>query len=565
MRQKKIVNHLSLIICARLILLAMMVVSSSCFIRARETAPASAFPDNLNKDQRIIYDWTNSKFSNFLDNREFPALSKRERNKKELELIDTLKGPHTQDYYMAINTLGALKSAKAVEPLLHIAAEEVEKDNRDRWMAVRSLGIIGDRSVIPSLIPLIYHPNINTRFWAQISLVRMTGENFGTDWQAWGAWWNKSGGKPPFDPKRKTWSKDPQLSDEETLRKSDQDFIDRIQGKQKAQSSVVPPHSTAGFAIPMQANNHFEAGTWEVMPTSDGRLRIATIREWSDTFLDVKAGQKIQISAEGNVHGSPRSGDWAYGPWGADGMVQGDGGQGGVRYFALVGKIDGTSPQEFVVGKHLEIEAKQDGRLYLGMADTDHYDNSGEFVATVSIDGKQVDLKQLKVSKLTAPTGNLISSMTGVNGVIMDKGNDQVLLTAVKNADCPMIRTSELFQPPLAIHMRAKTDSTNIRIFYGAFGWGQLIFNWEVQQDQLRVHDPGNGQASGIDGAGKITAGEWHDFVWEIQKDSMRVLVDGQERHARQGDYANVISPVGIGPAWGSKVEVSSVEIAPLK
>ena len=83
-----------------------------------------------------------------------------------------------------------IKSKKAVDSLLKIAADRREKDNRDRWMATRALGIVGDESVVPELIHLVYHYNQNTRFWAQISLVRLTGKNFGRDWQKWGQWWN---------------------------------------------------------------------------------------------------------------------------------------------------------------------------------------------------------------------------------------------------------------------------------------------------------------------------------------------------------------------------------------
>jgi hypothetical protein len=58
-------------------------------------------------------------------------------------------------------------------------------------MCVRALGLIGDKAAVPDLIHLVYHGNVNTRWWAQISLVRITGQNFGGDWNAWGKWWNE--------------------------------------------------------------------------------------------------------------------------------------------------------------------------------------------------------------------------------------------------------------------------------------------------------------------------------------------------------------------------------------
>jgi len=49
--------------------------------------------------------------------------------------------------------------------------------------------MLGDPAAIPELIPLVYHFNMNTRWDAQVSLVRLTGQNFGADAKAWGEWY----------------------------------------------------------------------------------------------------------------------------------------------------------------------------------------------------------------------------------------------------------------------------------------------------------------------------------------------------------------------------------------
>ena len=125
------------------------------------------------------------------------------------------------EYYQAINTLAALKSRKAAPALLQIAADRAEKDNRDRWMAIRALGVIGDKTGVPEFIHLTYHPNTNTRFWALITLVRLTGENFGTDWEAWGKWWNARSGQPPFKPEKIAWSANAEYMDPAKQREAD--------------------------------------------------------------------------------------------------------------------------------------------------------------------------------------------------------------------------------------------------------------------------------------------------------------------------------------------------------
>lgn len=187
---------------------------------------------SLTEPQRVFLAWTNRQFRKFFDNRTFANLSDKERAELENKLIETLKGPQGQDYYFAINSLGALRSRKAVGPLLGIATTPEERDCRDRWMAIRALGLIGDPAVVPQLIPLVYYPNSNTHFMAQISLVRLTGQNFGMDWQAWGKWWQAQGGQPAFSGEKITWVKsDPACNDLERIKENDRKFIEQIQGR----------------------------------------------------------------------------------------------------------------------------------------------------------------------------------------------------------------------------------------------------------------------------------------------------------------------------------------------
>jgi hypothetical protein len=193
----------------------------------------------LSDDQRLALGWTDRQFRSFFDARTFSDLSEKDRADLETRLLDTLKGPQNREYYQAINTLAALHPKAAVQPLLAIAADRAEKDCRDRWMAIRALGIIGDKSVVPELIHLTYHGNVNTRWWAQISLVRLTGQNFGGDWQAWGKWWNDQSAQPPFKPEIIRWwsgqAEPEKLA--ESLAASDRKFLQEIEAKASSQQS----------------------------------------------------------------------------------------------------------------------------------------------------------------------------------------------------------------------------------------------------------------------------------------------------------------------------------------
>ena len=88
---------------------------------------------------------------------------------------------------------------------------------------------------------------------------------------------------------------------------------------------------------------------------------------------------------------------------------------------------------------------------------------------------------------------------------------------------------------PFVFRVVGKTDSTNLRMH---FHRGELIFNWECNVRELRVHDPATGEHHSVKDKGFITTNECNDIEWEIRLDRMRVIVDGEVRHDGQEDYS---------------------------
>ena len=168
---------------------------------------APALDARLNDQQRRVLTWTDRQFRSFFDSRSFDGWSADERAALETKLVDALNGPVTREYYLAINSLAALRSTNALPKLRELAFDRRDKNNRDRWMALRALSLLGDKASVPEIIQLVYHGNVNSRWWAQISLVRLTGQNFGPDWEAWGRWWNESGAQPAYSPQMIQWWK----------------------------------------------------------------------------------------------------------------------------------------------------------------------------------------------------------------------------------------------------------------------------------------------------------------------------------------------------------------------
>ena len=159
--------------------------------------------------QRGFRNWSEGTFP-ALDAAWWESLSPTQKATWEEKWLKQLSSGSEKKREVAIQCLAGAGCKKAVPEMLKIAAERVEKDNADRHKAVRALGILGDQSLVPELVPLTYHYNMNTRLEAQVALVRLTGENFGRDVAAWKAWWEKQGGKPPISERTVAWATSPQ-------------------------------------------------------------------------------------------------------------------------------------------------------------------------------------------------------------------------------------------------------------------------------------------------------------------------------------------------------------------
>ena len=119
------------------------------------------------------------------------------------------------------------------------------------------------------------------------------------------------------------------------------------------------------------------------------------------------------------------------------------------------------------------------------------------------------------------------------------------------------LNTPQSFRPPVEITVIAKTDSTNLRLAYAA---DQIIFNWEMDQSQLRV-DGGPADGRHKMGAGRIPKGKYVTVRWVVTTTHQAVYVDGRQRFEHEGDYSQINRPVTVFPANGSTVSVKSITV----
>jgi hypothetical protein len=123
--------------------------------------------------------------------------------------------------------------------------------------------------------------------------------------------------------------------------------------------------------------------------------------------------------------------------------------------------------------------------------------------------------------------------------------------------DGDRLSTPESFKPPVEITIVAKTDSTNLRMAYAA---DQVIFNWEMDREQLRID---GGPANGLHkaGAGNIPMGTFVTIRWLVTPKHQAIYVNDELRFEHDGDYSHLNNCVSVFPAAGSQVAVKAIKV----
>lgn len=144
--------------------------------------------------------WTAKSFgpsSLWLPENAFANLTPEQREKRIVYLAALFnEAEYGRHLCAALAEAGALKDPRLVPGLMRVAGYEVEGrdyDCRPKWMAVAALARQESPDAVPLLISLVDHGNQNTRNWAEAALVRLTGQDFKQNKQAWADWWQAQG------------------------------------------------------------------------------------------------------------------------------------------------------------------------------------------------------------------------------------------------------------------------------------------------------------------------------------------------------------------------------------
>lgn len=184
----------------------------------------------------------------------------------------------------------------------------------------------------------------------------------------------------------------------------------------------------------------------------------------------------------------------------------------------------------------------------------------GPFKGEVIVKSVEIEEKAGPMQAATVPVkagvNNLLPSMTAVDGVQVSTSPEGMILSDGPNVS-GYFQTTQKFHAPFTIRTWAKTDGLNLRLYCGK---GMVIFNWEPNPGELRVHDPISAVASAVGDRGRIVPNEWHEIAWEILSGGMRISVDGQVRFQNRKDYSKFESSAAIGP-YLSKLTIASFTV----
>ncbi|MEF3310473.1 hypothetical protein PV433_16430 [Paenibacillus sp. GYB004] len=147
---------------------------------------------------------------------------------------------------------------------------------------------------------------------------------------------------------------------------------------------------------------------------------------------------------------------------------------------------------------------------------------------------------------------DLVESHTGLS-----RKSEEGLVLYAGQTDNQKMLSEVSYVVPIKMEAVVKTDSTNIRLYFAQKG--RLIFNWDSNQDEVRLHSPIKGYTAV--NFERLSVNEWAKITWIVNPDHMIVRANDKEVCKVTGAFRDLTGRVGIGPAWGSQLVVKSFRV----
>ncbi|MEM9478670.1 MAG: hypothetical protein AAGA58_03300 [Verrucomicrobiota bacterium] len=128
---------------------------------------------------------------------------------------------------------------------------------------------------------------------------------------------------------------------------------------------------------------------------------------------------------------------------------------------------------------------------------------------------------------------------------------------ALRLMDGDILMTKSSYRAPVEFLIKAKTDHRNLRFRYAG---AQVIFNWEIDEDQFRI-DGGPADGRHVKGQGRIPKGEYVSVRWIVMPTYQKIFVDDELRFEHKGDYSKIKEPLSVYTIGKSEVRVKSIKV----
>jgi small nuclear ribonucleoprotein (snRNP)-like protein len=146
------------------------------------------------------------------------------------------------------------------------------------------------------------------------------------------------------------------------------------------------PGARSVFAGILQGSTPGAAGTTGQEPPPSGAIVVPANRDWTDTYITVRRGDRLSFEVSGDVKFGTAPEQTA-GPNGTSKTAGPGFPVPAVGVGALVARVGNSQP--FAIGNNTEpITMPAAGRLFLGVNDDNHPDNSGSFNVIVRPQGR---------------------------------------------------------------------------------------------------------------------------------------------------------------------------------
>jgi hypothetical protein len=151
-----------------------------------------------------------------------------------------------------------------------------------------------------------------------------------------------------------------------------------------------------------------------------------------------------------------------------------------------------------------------------------------------------------------------------INPDTFDLTGAQVFDDFVRIPPRQYISTGEAYSGPLEITAVARTEKNNIRLC--AYGGGEVIFNWESNNRELRVHRPEGNDHDRIFTIAAVPVeplvpNTWYQLRWRIEEQRMEVSVNGKQVFAEIAGYDLSLKRSVAIRAVDSAVDVKSLTV----